>query len=62
MGSGFRGSRNRTGDAGNIQLSGTGFGRKQRYAVRVGFENVSEAQKLCDRLRARGGACGVTKN
>lgn len=39
-----------------------GFGRKARYAVRVGFESFAEAEKLCDRLRARGGACGVTKN
>jgi cell division septation protein DedD len=39
-----------------------GFGRKARYAVRVGFESFAEAEKLCDRLRARGGACGVTRN
>ena len=45
-----------------IRHRNPGFGRKPRYAVRVGFENLSEAQQLCDRLRARGGACGVTKN
>lgn len=45
-----------------IRHRNPGFGRKPRYAVRVGFESLSEAQKLCDRLRARGGACGVTKN
>ena len=38
-----------------------GFGRKARYAIRVGFDSFAEAEKLCDRLRARGGACGVTQ-
>jgi hypothetical protein len=45
-----------------IRHRNPGFGRKPRYAVRVGFGNLAEAEKLCDRLRARGGACGVTKN
>jgi hypothetical protein len=39
-----------------------GFGRKARYAVRVSFNSQAEAEKLCRGLRARGGACGVTKN
>jgi hypothetical protein len=45
-----------------IRHRNPGFGRKPRYAIRVGFESLAEAKKLCDRLRARGGACGVTKN
>ena len=45
-----------------VRHRNSGFGRKPRYAVRVGFESLAEAQKLCDRLRARGGACGVAKN
>ena len=39
-----------------------GFGRKARYAVRVSFNSLAEAEKLCSGLRARGGACGVTRN
>jgi hypothetical protein len=38
------------------------FGRRARYAIRVGFDTFAEAQRLCDRLRAQGGACGVMKN
>jgi hypothetical protein len=38
------------------------FGRKARYAVQIGLNSSAEAKKLCDRLRARGGACGVKKN
>jgi hypothetical protein len=45
-----------------IRHRNPGFGRKSRYAVRVGFDSLAAAEKLCDRLRARGGACGVTKN
>ena len=45
-----------------VRYRNPSFGRKARYAVRVGFDSLAEAEKLCDRLRARGGACGVTKN
>jgi soluble lytic murein transglycosylase-like protein len=45
-----------------VRYRNPGFGRKARYAVRVGFDSLAGAEKLCDRLRARGGACGVTKN
>ena len=38
------------------------FGRKARYAVRVGSDSFAEAETLCDRLRSRGGACAVIKN
>jgi hypothetical protein len=45
-----------------VRYRNPNFGRKARYAVRVGFDSFAGAEKLCDRLRARGGACGVTKN
>ena len=45
-----------------VRYRNPSFGRKARYAIRVGFDSLAEAEKLCDRLRARGGACGVTKN
>jgi hypothetical protein len=45
-----------------VRYRNPSFGRKARYAIRVGFDSFAEAERLCDRLRARGGACGVTKN
>lgn len=45
-----------------IRYRNPGFGRKARYGVRIGFESSAAAKKLCNRLRARGGACGVIKN
>jgi hypothetical protein len=38
------------------------FGRKVRYAVSVGSDSFAEAERLCDHVRARGGACVVIKN
>lgn len=37
-------------------------GRRGIYAVRIGAESRREADRLCSRLRARGGACIVLKN
>jgi hypothetical protein len=34
----------------------------QRYAVRVGFDSRREAAVMCQQLKARGGACVVTRN
>jgi hypothetical protein len=45
-----------------VRYRNPGFGRKARYAVRISFDSATEAEKLCRDLRARGGACGVTKN
>ena len=38
------------------------FGRMVRYAVSVGSDSFAEAERLCDHVRARGGACLVVKN
>ena len=38
------------------------IGRRGIFAVRIGAENRAEALGMCDRLRAAGGACIVTKN
>jgi len=45
-----------------VKYRNPGFGRKARYAVRLGFDSLAESEKLCNRLRAHGGACGVTRN
>ena len=38
------------------------IGRRGIYAVRIGADDRAEALGMCDRLRAAGGACIVTKN
>ncbi len=37
-------------------------GRASIYAVRLGADSKAEASRICDRLRAKGGACVVMKN
>jgi len=37
-------------------------GRRYLYMVQVGADSRDEADKLCTRLRANGGACIVQKN
>ena len=38
------------------------IGTRSRYAARIGRQSRSEADKLCGRIRAHGGACIVLKN
>jgi hypothetical protein len=38
------------------------IGRRGIYAVRIGADNRGEADSICSKLRARGGACVVLKN
>jgi hypothetical protein len=38
------------------------FGRRPRYAIRIGADDRISAEKLCARLRSKGGACIVAKN
>lgn len=38
------------------------LGRNRVYVVQVAAENQAEAKAFCDRLRAQGGACVVTRN
>jgi hypothetical protein len=38
------------------------LGRNRIYVVQIGVENQAEAKAFCDRMRAEGGACVVTRN
>lgn len=38
------------------------IGRRGIYAVRIGADSSAEANKICSRLRAAGGACIVSRN
>ena len=38
------------------------LGRNRLYVVQIGAENQREAKAFCDRMRAEGGACVVTRN
>ena len=38
------------------------MGRRGIYAVRIGADSRSEADRICSQLRSRGGACVVLKN
>jgi hypothetical protein len=38
------------------------LGRNRIYVVQIGAENQAEAKAFCDRMRAEGGACVVTRN
>ena len=38
------------------------MGRRGIYAVRIGADSRGEADRICSRLRSRGGACVVLKN
>ena len=45
-----------------VRQKGGNFGHRPRYAARIGRATRAEATKLCDRIKAAGGACTVFRN